>query len=465
MYIKKMLFILSLLLTAYFSVEKGYAACGDGLLPGSGVAENPRTDATGFGGWLYCDLMLNEGDILELTYEHTEITAVFDLKMRLYYDTRGDKPVMAQDIVMTTGIKFEAPATGRYDIYHLDQTGVTRDIIIRGSITRNAAPPQSDGDEVFVPPKPDLTYNSSPVLFQRAAQLVSQMLAGRVRALTNQEIADNIDLFEGSGAGKSAGEAALPYSLWGDISATRLSGKDENDGFDGLVMSAVAGGDWQIMEDITVGAALGLSYGQTETGQDTQLVESDQTGVSLSPYLIWQMDDIFSLSAIGQVGYSRLQAENRVETIGQNAWQASAEIRGSAHLKYHQTYLLTELSLSYGMNYIGEGKTSLGQKIASDTRSHGDLSVRLQPGYVFDLGQGAQLESYITGTYRYGFVMNKQPLDLNNALRLEDRDDLRAGVGVRYKSGNIAAGLEATHLFLQDAYRDTRLRGTIEIKF
>lgn len=117
------------------------------------------------------------------------------------------------------------------------------------------------------------------------------------------------------------------------------------------------------------------------------------------------------------------------------------------------------------MNHIAGAQTSRGNRIGDQTNHNADLSLRLQPGYRFDLGNGAQLESYATGTYRYGFVMNKQPLDLNNALRLEDRDDLRAGLGLRYITDGIAAGIEASHLFLQEDYQDSRLKGSIEIKF
>lgn len=144
---------------------------------------------------------------------------------------------------------------------------------------------------------------------------MGNMLADRVRILAERQTKP-IKLERGrAGAGKSAGQEFSDFSMWGDISASRLAGKDENDGFDGLVMSAVAGGDWQLSDQITLGTAIGLDYGRTETGQGGQSIESTQTGVSLSPYGIWQMDDIFSLSAIGQIGYSSLRAASEAEEV------------------------------------------------------------------------------------------------------------------------------------------------------
>lgn len=443
--------LLIIFVCSFYMNRIAHAACGDGALPTHPV-ENPHLMMSGATAWLLCDLNLIPGDRIIIHFKQQFPGASLFRVVSVYKDLVTHPHVFHQGSNTTKEVIYQITTAGRYDVL----TGTTTGVPDGGAVSAYV---------VKGPSKIGLSSQSGEILLQTGMQLMGNMLADRVRILSERSTKPIKLARGGAGAGKSAGEEVSGLSLWGDISASRLAGKDENDGFDGLVMSAVAGGDWQLSNEITLGAAIGLDHGHTETGQGGQSIESTQTGISLSPYGIWQMDNIFSLSAIGQIGYSSLRAASEAEEVLQDAWRASAELRGAAHLQYQQAYLLSELSLSYGMNHIAGAQTSLGNRIEDKTNHHADLSLRLQPGYRFDLGQGTQLESYVTGTYRYGFVMNKQPLDLNNALRLEDRDDLRAGLGLRYITDGIAAGIEASHLFLQEDYQDSRLKGSVEIKF
>lgn len=313
----------------------------------------------------------------------------------------------------------------------------------------------------------DISQATAPLIVQNGLALTSKIMNGHMQSLNRGSNVGDTNLVGLKTTGKTAGSVLSNYRLWGDLAFSRIGSTDENDGFNGLLSSFVAGLDYRLSSQLTIGSAVTLDTGRLDKKQQgVSDLESSQTTFGLSPYIYYQIDDMFSLSGFGSLAYSKIRSAQGTTAVDQRAFRAFLEANAAASHQWGHFGLLGEMGLNYAVTRYFDAETSQNTEIAGRADSQASLRLLIQPSYRFQLGGQDQLEAYSLAEYRYRFVMTERPLSLTNTIPMTDHHDLRAGLGFRYLGGDdLAVGLEASHLFLQRDYSETQLKGHISLSF
>lgn len=423
------------------------AAC-----PLAGAPQNPTTMTAGGSGNVLCDLSLSAGDVIEFTM--TALGGTFYYEADLYKDGTS---IDLKDHSSSVTDRFEIKEAGTYHLAWREFFAPNTSATISARIIKGGAGGAAE----------DISQATAPLIVQNGLALTSKIMNGHMQSLNRGANVGDTNLVGLKTTGKPAGSVLTNYRLWGDLAFSRIGGTDENDGFNGLLSSFVAGLDYHLSSQLTIGSAVTLDTGRLDKKQQgVSDLESSQTTFGLSPYIHYQIDDMFSLSSFGNLAYSKIRSAQGTTAVDQRAFRAFLEANAAASHQWGHFGLLGEMGLNYAVTRYFDAETSQNTEIAGRADSQASLRLLIQPSYRFQLGAQDQLEAYSLAEYRYRFVMTERPLSLTNTIPMTDHHDLRAGLGFRYLGGDdLAVGLEASHLFLQRDYSETQLKGHISLSF
>ena len=311
-------------------------------------------------------------------------------------------------------------------------------------------------------------------------QQMTDMVTGRVRQIRRQfktpqltpsknVTSSGLSHQLNAGNGQNAGAPDYVSGVWGNIALSHVEDSHGPTNLYGLQGILMAGMDRFINEQLLVGAAVNLEHAQLQIRRnDGDLVN---TSLGVSPYISWQIDDIFSLTGLANISHIQSQfAETTVAdlitSVDMNGVRWSVSATGDGFFSWGNWSLLSSLNLSYGQLSLFETKDNQGNIVDGSTSQTGSVAISLQPSYYWQYDRDLALEPYLLTEYRYDFTMQKIRTATNEVPHPNDEDQIRLGLGLnlfgsQFYSGNI----EASAVFGRDKYSETSVSGSLRVQF
>lgn len=303
------------------------------------------------------------------------------------------------------------------------------------------------------------------LLKQRVRQVSQGARAGRVQRQSPQA-----SQIQGPN-GQNAGDEDIAYGIWGNLAVTRYEDQHNSNKLVGIQGTALAGADMALSEDLIIGGALNLETAYIE--QDNNETEISSTGIGISPYLSWSIDDIFALSTLGNMTYLSAHTGERdpsdsnqiIETdLDSLRWNITTQIDG--FWNWGNWGLLSGVALSYGQNHQFSTKDSQGTIVNSNVSRIGTATISILPSYYWQYSDGLAFEPYLLGEYNYDYSFTKVSTTDSQTDHPNDRDQFRLGAGVNLFSGEAVSGnLEASTVIGRQDYLETTLSGNLRVNF
>lgn len=266
---------------------------------------------------------------------------------------------------------------------------------------------------------------------------LSQMLVAR-RSSEGDE--GRMALGANAGAGKEAsGTAAkLPYDIW--VEATYLRWRDKQDelGRSGDLGLAYIGADITIAPGLIVGAVVQTDFMTDHT--DASNVDLNGNGWLAGPFVTMKLSD--NLYFDGRAAYG--QSDNTIKPFGTYAdhfeterWLARANLAGSWNFGPWR------LTPSAGVAYVEETQhaftNALGEDIAAQRVSLGQLTFGPELAYAFQLGDGSIIQPHISLTGMWDFA--------SSGMHGENAEtSTGSGLGGRIEAGVLYQGAEGASI-------------------
>ena len=376
------------------------------------------------------------------------------------FNTAGEKTVSGSITV---------PKTANYDLI------VYPEIIGSGSITGFTANVSCGGFGAT-----EIINGSTSQVANLGQQQVNRMLNGRIRQIqgklrTETTVPGNITTSGLSHQlnqqdGKNAGAPDFASGVWGNIALTHFEDTHRPTDLRGLQGTLMAGIDTRIMDDLIIGAAVNLERSQLELGNNNGEFASTSFGVS--PYVSWQIDDIFSLTGMANVSHihSRYGETSNTDTITEvdvNGVRWGVSATGDGFFTWGNWGLLSSLNLSYNHLTLFSAKNNQGLRVAGSKADTGSASLMLQPSYFWQYDRDLALEPYLLAEYQYDFTMQKVSTPAGApSQHPNDEDQFRLGAGLNVFGGAFySANLEATAIVGRERYTEATISSSLRINF
>ena len=303
------------------------------------------------------------------------------------------------------------------------------------------------------------------LLKQRVRQVSQGVRAGRAQRQSPQA-----PQIQGQN-GQNAGDEDIAYGIWGNLAVTRYEDQHNSNKLVGIQGTALAGADIALSDSLIVGGALNLETAYIE--QDNNETEISSTGIGISPYLSWSIDDTFSVSALGNMTYLSAHTGERnpsdsnqiIETdLDSLRWNITTQADG--FWSWGNWGLLSGIGLSYGQNHQFSTKDSQGTIVDSNVSRIGTASVSILPSYYWQYSDNLAFEPYLLGEYNYDYSFTKVSTTDSQTDHPNDRDQFRLGAGINLFSGEAVSGnLEASTVIGRQDYLETTLSGNLRVNF
>ena len=411
---------------------------------------------------------LQQGDMITFTWQITETYGYAD-RLEFFWTSEvspGDTilnvvPIAASGNI-TPVLTFTAPASAAYGFGYnfLDNPGMSSldttllTSCISGGIQSHAQAAQA-------------ANLASNVLQAQTNNLIT----GRIRQISTTRVrgsqipAQTPNANANQNQGKNAGAPDYDNGFWANMSLTYAREDHPAAAFSGIQGSAVVGLDTRLGDELLAGIAANLEY--ATLSRENNVMQFSSTGLGLSPYVSYQLDDVFSLSALGNITYTQNHSGFNTGTqIDQDAIRWHAEIQGDAFWVWGNWALLTGLGLGYGQTHLLETRDSNGLLVASRQTRLGSVDLTLQPSYYWEYGAELALEPYLLNQYTYDFSMTKISTQADQPRHPNDQDAFRLGVGLNIFGSNFYSGnIEASTILGRDHYNEANITGNVRIQF
>lgn len=305
-------------------------------------------------------------------------------------------------------------------------------------------------------------------------QQVSSMMSSRIRQLQQRSGrgSDNNKPVTSSGLslisqqnGKNAGGANLTSGVWGNMAVTHFADTHRPTDLTGLQGAAILGLDTELWSQLFVGGAINLEKSYIEMGSSQGEVSG--TAMGISPYISWQIDEIFSLSALSNISFvhSRIVQGGTTE-INMNGLRWQTSVTADAFQTWGNWALLSGLSFNFGQMKQFGTKDSNGNNVSGSLSNSGNMSLLLQPSYYWQYDDDLALEPYFLAEYQYDFTMQKVSTAANEPTHPNDHDQFRLGLGMNIFGGRFYSGsIEASTVLGRQKYDEATISSSLRINF
>ena len=270
--------------------------------------------------------------------------------------------------------------------------------------------------------------------------------------------------------GKSAGDLSVSSAVWGNVAVTHFADDHRPTNYTGLHGTLMVGADTFISESLVVGGALNVEKSYLDLGRADGEVSS--TAIGLTPYLAWRIDDIFSLSAQGNVSFMQSRMSDQLLQFGpvtetdMDALRWNLAVTGDGFWQWGNWGLLSGLNLSYGQLLTRSTIDNQGNRVSGTTSQSGSVSLMIQPSYYWEYDRHLALEPYFLAEYQHDFTMQKVSTPAGAAPHPNDPDQIRLGLGLNIFGGQYYSGnVEATTVVGRKDYTETSLGATLRVNF
>lgn len=466
-YLRMFLFCLSILFAFPFLIEKAHASypsCAEvngtsDSESGTSLSPNPSDPVT-----------MQAGDQITFTWVMTEIGGYADrIQFSVIDITTGTPPAilgtfnLAANGTIAPVVSFTATNDSVYGFAYemLDYPAMTTlNTTISTSCLSVGIAKQNHQDAV----------QSANQISNIQQQQTNNLVTGRIRQLSQQGKRTStpnrsVPEFRPDTSGQNAGAPDYNNGLWGNLALTHSQDRHQASAYSGIQGSAVIGLDTRMDESLLVGGAINLEYASLSRNNNQMQLSS--SGIGISPYIAYQIDDIFSLSSLANITYTNNHSGfNNGTQIDQGAVRWSFSLQGDGFWSWDNWGLLAGLGLSYGQTHLLATKDNNGIDVTGQTTRLGTAQLTLQPSYYWQYTEDLGLEPYLLTQYNYDYSMTKISTLATQPAHPNDQDSFRLGIGMNlfgtsFYSGNI----EASTILGRGNYSEASISGNIRVRF
>lgn len=274
-------------------------------------------------------------------------------------------------------------------------------------------------------------------------------------------------------AGASGQGAADPIGVWADASFTQFKDDTFSSEMDGSGFIGTIGADYRT-GDLLVGGALSLEAVDADLkpviGGTKSTGEFEQVGVSISPYVAFNVTDEISVSGAAGLSF----AESRLETVTNGAatsgdtnvfrYFLSGSVNGNTVIDDSFT-VGGGVSLLWLENTSDSYTNSAGTFVDEQTTELGRVTTSARGGYLIPVKSGF-LEPYATVKYEYDFAATDTPTVAGQVAPANDNSAFRLGGGLAFYSGLYGTGsIEGERMFGREDEGESRVSLTYRLSF
>jgi len=294
----------------------------------------------------------------------------------------------------------------------------------------------------------------SGLVFQRTANLLLNKPENRVNPNVQTGALPQAGLLG------SAGQGSGPFGVWADFTWSGLENDDAAVGSDANVFTLTGGYDTPLTDRLIAGAAVslgGATFDPTATNDSAH-----EINVGITPYLAYQIDDVFALQAAAGWTHARGFAETGGVDGDYAANRYFLAGEASAFKTWGDFSLFSSVGVLWGQSFQQAYTDDRGLEFGSVRTNLGSVSVTAQPSYLFtvDAAAGDFIEPYILGQYSYDFSQTKVAGAAN------DPDEVLLGAGVNGFTGDgLSGAVEFSRTVGREDNTATSVRATVRIDF
>lgn len=466
-YVRMFLFCLSILFAFPFLIEKAHASypsCAEvngtsDSESGTSLSPNPSDPVT-----------MQAGDQITFTWVMTEIGGYADRIQFSVMDITAGTPLailstfnLAANGTISPVVSFTATSDSVYGFAYemLDNPAMTTlNTTISTSCLSVGIAKQNHQDAV----------QSANQISNIQQQQTNNLVTGRIRQLSQQGKHTStpnrsVPEFRPDTSGQNAGAPDYNNGLWGNLALTHSQDRHQASAYSGIQGSAVIGLDTRMDESLLVGGAINLEYASLSRNNNQMQLSS--SGIGMSPYISYQIDDIFSLSSLANITYTNNHSGfNNGTQIDQGAVRWSFSLQGDGFWSWDNWGLLAGLGLSYGQTHLLATKDNNGIDVIGQTTRLGTAQLTLQPSYYWQYTEDLGLEPYLLTQYNYDYSMTKVSTTATERVHPNDQDSFRLGIGMNLFGSNFYSGnVEASTVLGRDDYTEANITGNIRVRF
>ena len=301
-------------------------------------------------------------------------------------------------------------------------------------------------------------------------QQTNNLVTSRIRQLSKKGTRTNapngaVPEFRSDTSGQNAGAPDYGNGLWGNLALTHSQDRHQASAYSGIQGSAVIGLDTRMADSLLMGAAINMEY--ATLSRNNNQMQFSSSGLGLSPYISYQIDDIFSLSSLANITYTNNHSgfDNGTK-IDQGSVRWNFAVQGDVFWNWDNWGLLAGLGLSYGQTHLLATKDNNGIDVTGQTTRLGTAQLTLQPSYYWQYDNDLGLEPYLLSQYNYDYSMTKIRTSTTEQNHPNDQDSFRLGIGMNLFGSSFYSGnIEASTVLGRDDYSEASISGNIRIQF
>ncbi len=289
---------------------------------------------------------------------------------------------------------------------------------------------------------------------------ITSALAGR-SFFSGPRFSDDQFKIEG---GLNAGDASIPFGVWGNYSYTDFENKLSSLAFDGGTHSVLGGVDFALWENTVLGIAFGYSNSDIDT--TFNLGHQDTDSYTIAPYFGALLTDNLSIDI--NFGYSTSEYDQFRTLVGTTTRVTSSPDSDSLFtafningVTYRDNWIFgTRVGLLWAENIIDSYTESNGVVVA-ESRSHvssgsiaGDVAYSMQ-----------DFEPFLNLSYQYDFSLTEIAVT-TGPQPSNDNDDVLLTTGVRYfNKYGVSGNLKYSKRFDRDDFSEDRIGLTVRADY
>ncbi|MBF0188639.1 MAG: autotransporter outer membrane beta-barrel domain-containing protein [Magnetococcales bacterium] len=308
-------------------------------------------------------------------------------------------------------------------------------------------------------------------VLRAATQLISGTILGRINQVrhasrngTGVEMGGHLDEKNGM-FGMSTGEAGEKWGVWAHGSFTNIEDDHVTTKMDGHVWSVMAGLDYKVTPDVLLGLSLGYGFSDIDTQFNNGEVKGEY--YTISPYLGWTIDKIFSLDVAfglswGEIDQKRTGVGTGTEiTSNPDAERYFWTIMLNADTMVDNWRLGGEMGILYTEEDVDAFMESNNVNVAKSTSKLGQWRIGGDVAYSFGV-----VEPYLHARIEYDFEDRELEVATNQQTPADDDTGGVIGAGMRFNfSPTVTGGIDWEHTVARSNLDAWTLAGRIRLLF
>jgi hypothetical protein len=271
--------------------------------------------------------------------------------------------------------------------------------------------------------------------------------------------------FAPSGPGLSAAAEAQGIGLWANVAYSNYDDDLPSTAFDGDTITGFAGADYQVHDQLILGAGIGYENSDVDTAFN--LGNSDTDGITGMAYVVI-LTQLPWLSFDFNAGYTGTDTDSRrITPAGALVTSSNDGHRVFGGGNANASFWFDNFNVGGNFGYVFSRSTtdrfieSNGTIVPTSDVSLAQIRVGARASYYWPLAQ-----PYVSVTYEHDTVRNQVDVGAGQLVPSDDPDDVVVGGGVNFSiTDQISGGIDGSVVLGRDNFDSFTVSGNIRYSF